>query len=89
MQKLWYSISYKRIVATWGKYGALDDAHHGFVPNGGTASGFLDLLNQLKKAQEWGGVRAVMLLGCQARLLQCQQDGNLHGTEPAGGYRPT
>ena len=42
MQKLWFSISYKRI------------AHHGFVPNRGTDSGFLDLLNQLEKAQEWG-----------------------------------
>ena len=54
MQKLWFSISYKRIAATWDKYGALDEAHHGFVPNRGTDSGFLDLLNQLEKAQEWG-----------------------------------
>ena len=54
MRKLWFSISYKRIAATWDKYGALDEAHHGFVPNRGTDSGFLDLLNQLEKAQEWG-----------------------------------
>ena len=32
----------------------MDEAHHGFVPNRGTDSGFLDLLNQLEKAQEWG-----------------------------------
>jgi hypothetical protein len=54
MWKLWFSISYKRISATWAKYGALDEAHHGFVPNISTDSGFLDLLNQLEKAQEWG-----------------------------------
>ena len=54
MRKLWFSISYKRIAATWSKYDALDEAHHGFVPNRGTDSGFLDLLNQLEKAQEWG-----------------------------------
>ena len=54
MQKLWFSISYKRIAAAWDKYGALNEAHHGFVPNRGTDSGFLDLLNQLEKAQEWG-----------------------------------
>ena len=45
MQILWFSISYKRIAAAWDKYGALDEAHHGFVPNRGTDSGFLDLLN--------------------------------------------
>ena len=33
MRKLWFSISYKRIAAAWDKYGALDEAHHGFVPN--------------------------------------------------------
>ena len=47
MRKLWFSISYKRIAAAWDKYGTLDEAHHGFVPNRGTDSGFLDLLNQL------------------------------------------
>ena len=31
----------------------LDEAHYGFVPNRGTDSGFLDLLDQLEKAQEW------------------------------------
>ena len=54
IRKLWFSISYKRISQAWHKYGALDEAHHGFVPNRGTDSGFLDLLNQLEKAQEWG-----------------------------------
>jgi hypothetical protein len=54
MRKLWLSISYKRIAATWAKYGALNETHHGFVPNRGTDSGFLDLLNQLEKAHEWG-----------------------------------
>jgi len=54
MRKLWFSISYKRIAAAWHKHGALDEAHHGFVPHRGTDSGFLDLLNQLEKAQEWG-----------------------------------
>ena len=54
MRKLWFSISYKRIAAAWYKHGALDEAHHGFVPHRGTDSGFLDLLNQLEKAQEWG-----------------------------------
>jgi hypothetical protein len=49
MRKLWFSISYKRIAATWSEYGALDEAHHGFIPNRGTDSGFLDLLNQLEK----------------------------------------
>ena len=53
IRKLWFSISYKRIAATWAKYGALDEAHHGFVPNRDTDSGFLDLFNQLEKAQEW------------------------------------
>ena len=53
MRELWFSISYKRIAVTWSKYGALDDAHHGFVPKRGTNSGFLDPLNQLGKAQEW------------------------------------
>ena len=54
MPKLWLSISYKRITAAWHKHGALHEAHHGFVPNRGTDSGFLDLLNQLEEAQEWG-----------------------------------
>jgi hypothetical protein len=31
----------------------LDDAYHGFVPNRGTDSRFLDLLNQHDQAQEW------------------------------------
>ena len=52
LEDLWFSISYKRIAATWSKYDALDEAQHGFVPNRGTDSGFLDLLNQLEKAQE-------------------------------------
>jgi hypothetical protein len=54
MRKLWFSISYKRIAATWSNCGALDETHYGFVPNRGTDSGLLDLLNQLEKAQEWG-----------------------------------
>ena len=54
MRKLWFSISYKRIAAAWDKYGALDEAHHGFVPNRGTESGFLDLLNQLEKRKNGG-----------------------------------
>ena len=36
MRKLWFSISYKRISQAWSKHGALDEAHHGFVPNRGT-----------------------------------------------------
>jgi hypothetical protein len=52
MKKLWFSISYKRIVAAWHNHSALDEAHHGFVPHRGTVRGFLDLLNQLKKEQE-------------------------------------
>jgi hypothetical protein len=35
-------------------YGALDEAHHGFVSSKGTDSGILDLLNQLEKPLEWG-----------------------------------
>ena len=54
MRKLWFSISYKQIADAWYRHGALDEAHHGFVPNRGTDSGFLDLLNQMEKAQEWG-----------------------------------
>jgi hypothetical protein len=54
MRKLWFSISYKWIAAAWHKHGALDEARHGFVPHKSTDSGFLDLLNQLKKAKEWG-----------------------------------
>ena len=38
----------------WQQYGALDEAHHGFVSHKGTDSGILDLLNQLEKALEWG-----------------------------------
>jgi hypothetical protein len=54
MRKLLFSISYKRIVDAWYRHGTLDEAHHGFVPNRGTDSGFLDLLNQMEKAQKWG-----------------------------------
>ena len=60
MRKLWFSISYKQIADAWYRHGALDEAHHGFVPNRGTDSGFLDLLNQMEKAQEWGGVSALI-----------------------------
>jgi hypothetical protein len=54
MKKLWFSISYKRIAGAWHKHGALDEAQHGFVPHRSTDSGFLYLLNQLEKMQEWG-----------------------------------
>ena len=53
MRKLWFSISYKRIADARYRHGALDVAHHGFVPNRGTDSGILDLLNQIEKPQEW------------------------------------
>jgi hypothetical protein len=54
LRKLWFGIVYKRIADAWKEFEALDMAHHGFVPNRGTDSGILDLLNQLEKAQEWG-----------------------------------
>ena len=86
MRKLWFSISYKRIAATLDKYGALDEAHHGFVPNRGTDSGFLDLLNQLEKAQEWGYQHYyAMLMGCQTSLRQCQSHCHTHGIKSTGG----
>ena len=54
MRKLLFSISYNRIAAAWYKHGAFDETHHVFVPNRGTDSRFIDFLNQLGKAQEWG-----------------------------------
>jgi hypothetical protein len=54
IRKLWFGITYKRIAKVWQQYGALDEAHHGFVSHKGTDSGILDLLNQLEKALEWG-----------------------------------
>jgi hypothetical protein len=66
MRKIWFSISYKRIAAAWNKHGALEEAHHGFVPHRGTDSGFLELLNQLEKAQEWG----VYALVCSWNVLR-------------------
>ena len=73
MRKLWFSISYKRIVATWAKYGALDEAHHGFVPNRGTNSGYLDLLNQLEKAQEWGVSALLCSFDSVSRTVICME----------------
>jgi hypothetical protein len=83
MRKLWFSISYKRIAATWSKYGALDDAYHGFVPNRGTDSGFLDLLNQLEKAREWG-VSALLCSWDVKRVFD-----SVSRTVTGWGYRPT
>ena len=55
IRKLWFSISYKQIADAWYRHGSLDEAHLRFVLNRVPDSGFLDLLNQMEKAQAWGG----------------------------------
>ena len=50
----------------WQQYGALDEAHDGFVSHKGTDSGILDLLNQLKKGLEW----VVLVLLCSWDVKQ-------------------
>jgi hypothetical protein len=63
LRKLWFSISYQRISQAWNKYGALDEAHHGFVPNRGPDSSFVDLLNQLEKISTMVNLGTPLLMG--------------------------
>ena len=50
-RKLWFGINYRRVSHTWEKYDNLDHAHHGFVPNKGTDSASIHLLNILESAK--------------------------------------
>ena len=62
-------------------------AHHGVVPSRGTDSGFLDLLNQLKKAQEWG-VSALLCSWDVKRAFDSVSRTVIHMTLSRLGSRP-
>ena len=51
LRKLWFGIIYNRISKTWEQIDNLDHAHHGFVPNKGTDSASIHLLNILERAK--------------------------------------
>ena len=51
LRKLWFGIIYNRISKTWEQFDNLDHAHHGFVPNKGTDSASIHLLNILERAK--------------------------------------